>query len=155
MVSIVKDLTISSCMHDEEMRKIAWNPRANDAFFVIIGYEIRRLSRSARLLCFPPSPARAPPLPILWHHFFKACYKGFETWERAGGEPRVGTKKPSSSSASSHRSFVRPPVRAPAALCCSPSLSPPSPLRCGCRLGCYGGCGSSNNGGGGGGGQQP
>ena len=31
--------------------------------------------------------ARAPPLPILWHHFFKACYKRIER-ERRGEESR-------------------------------------------------------------------
>ena len=57
----------------------------------------------------PPARPRPPlpSLPILWHHFFKACYK------RTERERRAGTEKPSSS-ASSHRSVARSSARPPA-----------------------------------------
>ena len=100
--------------------------------------------------------ARAPPLPILWHHFFKACYK------RTERERRAGTEKPSSS-ASSHRSVARssarPPARPPGRRPLTSALStPPLSLLLFAAAVVWVvtvvACGSSNNSGGSGG-QQP
>ena len=92
--------------------------------------------------CLPPAPVRAPiPSPFYGTTSSKPVTRGSSGREEQEPRSRLRVRRHHHTG----RSFARLPAARPPArrsLLLSPALLSPSfsPLRCGCRLGCYGGC---------------